>query len=382
MFYRQNSCYHLSLSFKNQPTPDLLHMRLLNLLFLVFIIAIASAGCGNKNKKSTAQLQQANAVKPPPMQVETFIVQTQPLSQIIEVPGSLMANETTEIHPEISGRLVQLNIAEGKFVSKGALLAKIYDGDLQAQLKKLQVQLDLANTNEQRSAQLLKIQGISKADYDASVLNVNNIKADIEITRANITKTEIRAPFNGKLGLKNISPGAFISPPTVITTISQVNKLKLQFSIPEKYGSEIRTGQHVSFSVNGSAKTFTAAVVATETSIESNTRSLTIRAMVTDTDPALIPGTFANVKMNLGNNPNAILIPNMAVIPQGRKKQVFVFKNNKAVPMDITTGTRDSANVQILTGLNPGDTLITSGLLFLRPGSDVKLSASKSTKKS
>jgi membrane fusion protein (multidrug efflux system) len=356
-------------------------MRILNLLFLIFIIAITFSGCGSKNKKTTAQLQQANSVKQPPMQVETFIVKTQPLSQIIEVPGSLMANETTEIHPEISGRLVQLNIAEGKFVSKGALLAKIYDGDLQAQLKKSQVQLEIAKTNEERSAQLLKIQGISKSDYDASLLNVNNIKADIEITKANITKTEIRAPFNGKLGLKNISPGAFISPSTVITTISQVNKLKLQFSIPEKYGSETKTGQHVSFTVNGSPKTFIAAVMATETSIESNTRSLSIRALVTDIDPALIPGTFANVKMNLGNNPNAILIPNMAVVPQGRKKQVFVFKNNKAVPLDITTGTRDSANVEVLTGLSPGDTLITSGLLFLRPGSDVKISAQKSTKR-
>jgi membrane fusion protein, multidrug efflux system len=355
-------------------------MRILNSLFPVLIIAIVTPGCGSKNKKSSAQLQQANSVKPPPMQVETFIVHTQSLSEIIEVPGSLMANETTEIHPEISGRLVQLNIAEGKFVSKGALLAKIYDGDLQAQLKKLQVQLDLANTNEQRSAQLLKIQGISKADYDASVLNVNNIKADIEITRAGITKTEIRAPFNGKLGLKNVSPGAFVSPSTIITSISEVNKLKLQFSVPEKYGSEIRTGQHVSFAVNGSAKTFIGDVMATETSIESNTRSLTIRALVKDKDPALIPGTFANVKMNLGNNPDAILIPNTAVVPQGRKKQVFVFKNNKAVTMDITTGTRDSANVEVLTGLNSGDTLITSGLLFLRPGSDVRLSAAKSKK--
>jgi membrane fusion protein (multidrug efflux system) len=91
----------------------------------------------------------------------------------------------------------------------------------------------------------------------------------------------------------------------------------------------------------------------------------------------LIPGTFANVQMILGNNPNAIMIPNGAVIPQGRKKQVFVFKSNKALPMEITTGIRDSANVQVLTGLFPGDTLITSGLLFLRPGSDVKLSSTK-----
>ncbi len=308
------------------------------------------------------------------MAVDIFIIKPTLINEKIEVSGSLEANETTDIHPEISGRLVQLNIAEGKFVKKGALLAKTYDGDLQAQLKKLQVQLEIANTNEQRSAQLLKIQGISKSDYDASLLNVNNIKADIDITNASITKTEIRAPFDGKLGLKNVSPGAFVTPLTVVTTISQVNKLKLQFSVPEKYGAEIKGGQSISFTVNGSKKTFTATVLATETTIGQDTRSLTVRAIVQNTDPALIPGTFANVQMILGNNPNAIMIPNSSVVPQGRKKQVFVFKSSKALATEITTGVRDSANVQVLAGLAAGDTLITSALLFLRDSIDVKIS--------
>jgi membrane fusion protein, multidrug efflux system len=347
-------------------------------LLLTGIGIIIFSSCGSSDKKGDASrpggAQSGQGGQQPPMAVDIFVIKPTLINEKIEVSGSLEANETTEIHPEISGRLVQLNIAEGKFVKKGSLLAKIYDGDLQAQLKKLQVQLDIAKTNEERSAQLLKIQGISKSDYDASLLNVNNIKADIDITNANITKTEIRAHFDGRLGLKNISPGAFITPLTVLSTISQVDKLKLQFSVPEKYGAEIRNGQPVSFTVNGSEKTFTANVLATETTIGQNTRSLTVRAIVQNTDPALIPGTFANVQMILGNNPKAIMIPNSSVIPQGRKKQVFVFKDSKALPMEITTGVRDSANVQVLTGLTPGDTLITSGLLFLRPGIDVKTS--------
>jgi membrane fusion protein (multidrug efflux system) len=358
----------------------------LNLL-LAGIITIGLGACGSSDKKTTTQTASPRpaggppaAMSQPPMTVDVFIIKPTNINEKIEVSGSLMANENTDIHPEISGRLVQLNIAEGKFVNKGALLAKIYDGDLQAQLKKLEVQLEIANTNEERSAQLLKIQGISKSDYDASQLNVNNIKADIEITRANITKTEIRAPFSGKLGLKNVSPGAFVTPLTVVTSIAEVNKLKLQFSVPEKYGSQMKNGQLISFTLNGSDKTFSATVIATETTIGAETRSLTVRAIVTNNDPALIPGTFANVQMILGNNPNAIMVPNSAVIPQGRKKQVFVFKSNKALPMDITTGIRDSANVQVLSGLFPGDTLITSGLLFLRPGSDVRLSSSKPNK--
>jgi membrane fusion protein, multidrug efflux system len=336
------------------------------------IIILSSCG-GSEKKTTTAQTASAATAKQPPMAVEVYIVKPTLINAKIEVPGSLIANESTDIHPEISGRLVQLNVSEGRYVSKGALIAKIYDGDLQAQLRKLQVQLQLAKTNEERSAELLKIQGISKADYDASVLNVSNINADIAITRANITKTEIRAPFSGKLGLKNISPGAFVTPATVITNISEVNKLKLQFTVPEKYGSEIRKGQLVSFSVAGSTKNFSAAVMATETTIEQDTRSLSIRALVKSNDPALIPGTFATVNLVLGNDPNAIMVPNNAVMPQGRKKQVFVFKSNKAMPMEITTGFRDSANVQVLTGLFTGDTLITSGLLFLKPGAEVKI---------
>jgi membrane fusion protein (multidrug efflux system) len=348
--------------------------------FLTLTAIVVLSACSSTDKKTTTTTQssaQGPGAKSPPMVVDYVVLKPTLINEKIEVPGNLMAFESTEIHPEISGRLVQLNITDGKFVGKGALLAKIYDGDLQAQLRKLQVQLDIAKVNEDRSAQLLKIQGISKSDYDASLLNVNNIKADMEIIRSNLTKTDIRAPFSGKLGLKNVSPGAFVTPTTVLTTISQVDKLKLQFSIPEKYGAEIKKGQLVSFTVNGSLKTFAAAVMATETSIEEDTRNLTVRAAVTNPDHALIPGSFANVQLILGNNPNALMIPNGAVIPQGRKKQVYVFKAEKAVQTDITTGVRDSANIQVLTGLLPGDTVITSGLLFLRPGADVKVSKTK-----
>ena len=149
------------------------------------------------------------------------------------MPGTLLANESTAIYSEVSGRLVQLNVREGSFVSKGALLAKLYDGDLQAQKRKIEVQLKIAEQTEDRQGQLLKIQGISQQEYDISLLQVHNLKADLDIIHEAILKTEIRAPFSGKLGLRNISPGAFINPATIITTISQVNQLKIQFNIPE-----------------------------------------------------------------------------------------------------------------------------------------------------
>jgi membrane fusion protein, multidrug efflux system len=330
--------------------------------------------------------QDANA-KTPALQVEGMVVRQQSLNNNIEVPGSLLANESTEIHTEVSGRLVQLNVKEGAFVGKGTLLAKLYDGDMQArlksldvQLKKSEVQLKIAQQSEDRSSKLLKIQGISQQDYDLASLQVSNIMADMGIIRAqigeiraNMTKLSVYAPYAGKLGLKNISPGAYITPATVITTISQVSQLKLQFNIPEKYGAMIKKGQDINFGIDGTPKNFTAVVLASEGAIDENTRSLAIRAQVKSQDAELIPGAFAKVKILLGKNENALMVPNSSLVPQGRKKLVYLYKNNKAMPNEITTGARDSTNIEVLTGLNTGDTVITSGLLFLRPGIDVKI---------
>ena len=312
--------------------------------------------------------------KQPAIPVDAIITKTQLLISDIEVPGSLLANESTEIRSEVSGKLVQLNVKEGSFVSQGVLLAKLYDGDLQAQKRKLEVQLKIADQTEKRQAELLKIQGISQQEYDLSLLQVQNLHADIDIINEAIRKTEIRSPFSGKLGFKNVSPGAYISPSTIICTVSQVNQLKLQFTIPEKYSSEIKHGQLIDFTIDGSDKVFRASVSATEVYIEENTRSLSVRSIVKTPDPVLVPGSFAKVKIQLGRNEQAIMIPTVAVVPIGRKKQVYLFKNGKATVTDITTGVRDADNIQVLTGLDLGDSVITTGLLFLKPGSDVKIS--------
>ena len=348
-------------------------MNITKLLSGIFLLSLTTLIFSCKEKKESTQQQNGGPPKQPALQVEVLLAKTKVLSANIEVPGTLLPNESTEIRPEVSGRLVQLNVKEGSFVSQGILLAKLNDGDLQAQMRKLEVQLKIAEQTENRQGQLLKIQGISQQEYDISLLQVHNLKADMDIITEEIRKTEIRAPFSGKLGLKNISPGAFITSATVITTIGQVNQIKIQFNVPEKYGSLLRIGQHISFTVDGSTKDFTATVLATETSIEENTRSLAVRAMIKNEDPVLIPGAFAKVKIVLGKNEDAIMIPNNIIVPQGRKKQVYLFKDNKSVPVDIITGVRDSTNIQVLSGLNIGDTVITTGLLFLRPGGDVKL---------
>ena len=245
------------------------------LLSLCFILGFCS--CKQKKENAPTAGGGRQAAGSQVLSLEGLIATSKTISAQIEVPGTIMANESTEIHPEVSGRVVQLNIKEGAFIAEGTLLAKLYDEDLRAQLKKLDVQLEIADQTEKRQAQLLKIQGISQQEYDLSLLEVHNLNADRDIVKTAIRKTEIRAPFGGKLGLRNISPGAFVTPLTIVTTISQVNQLKLQFSIPEKYGSQLKKGQSIDFTIDGVPKKFIATIIATETGIDENTRSLAVR---------------------------------------------------------------------------------------------------------
>ena len=335
----------------------------------MFLLLIGSLSC-KEAKKAPAQ---STPVAAPALPVEFMIAQASKLAANVEVPGSLLAFEETDIHPEVAGRIVTLHLVEGGYVHEGDLIAKLYDGDLQAQMRKLDVQLKIADQTEKRQAELLKIQGISQQEYDASLLDVQSLKADMDIVKESIRKTEIRAPFSGKLGLKNISPGAYVTPSTILTSISQVNQLKIEFNVPERYSEKIKNGMNIHFTVDGNPNIFTASIMATQTSIEENTRSLTVRAIVKGSTSTLTPGSFAKVKMVLGEDNSALLVPNTVIIPQGRKKQIFLYKGGKAMPSDVVTGVRDSTNIQILQGLNPGDTVITSAILFLRPGLEVSL---------
>jgi membrane fusion protein (multidrug efflux system) len=309
-----------------------------------------------------------------PLPVEALIISTEPISESISVTGTILPYESTEIRPEISGRMTFLNIREGAEVRKGELLAKIFDGDLQAQLKKLRVQLQIAEKTEERQRELLKISGISQQDYDLSLLAVNNLNADIELTKVNIAKTEVRAPYAGRLGLKNVSPGAYISPQQVLTSISQLRPLKLEFSIPEKYSSQVSQGMPIRFTVEGSDAEYKASVSAKQSSVDLDTRNLTVRAVVNDADSRLVPGSFAKVNIILGRNDRAIMIPSQAILPVARGKQVVLYKGGEVIFRNVLTGVRDSANVQVLDGLTEGDTLLTTGLMFLRPDSKVRLS--------
>ena len=341
-------------------------------ILLGFILSFIFISCKSE-KKPDAPAGGRSGGGDKPVQAEAFVVRTKSLSENLEIPGTLLPYEETEIRPEISGRIVWLNIPEGSFVQKGTLLVKLFDNDLQAQIKKLQVQLQIAQKTAERQKELLKINGISQQEYDLSELQVSNLKADIELTQVSISKTEIRAPFAGRIGLKNISNGAYITPSTLLTTISQVSQLKMEFSVPEKYSEDMRRGRQINFAVGGSDTRFTASVIATESNIEANTRTLKVRAVVNGRHNLLVPGAFAKVSLQLGKNDRSLIVPSQAIIPQARNKRVIIYKGGTVSFAVVTTGIRDSSYVQVLDGVQEGDTIVTTALLTIRPDSKIKL---------
>lgn len=346
-----------------------MHFKFLSQVFICCSCISVLFSCESKKPSPAQARPRAQGI----LMVDAFLVEQSSVSENVEVPGTLFPFEETQIRAETGGRIIKLNIEEGATVSKGTLLVKIFDQDLQAQLQKLQVQLKINEKTEERNRELLTINAISQQDYDLSTLNVENLRADIEAVRIAISKTEIRAPYTGRLGLRNVSLGSYISPSDIVATIRQVDKLKLEFSIPEKYAKEIGKGYTVRFRVDGGKEEHQAVVLATENSVDQNTRTLKVRGVVKEIDRELVPGLFAKVNLQLGKNSNALKVPSQAIIPNVRNKQVIVLRKDSVQFTVVETGIRDSAFVQILDGLQPGDTVITTGLMAIRPTTKVKI---------
>jgi membrane fusion protein, multidrug efflux system len=340
-----------------------------SLTFHIFVFVLFFSCSGKKDAASSPGGGRPTG----PLTVDGFIVEEHSISDRVEVPGSLLPQEETQIKSEVTGRVVKLNINEGGYVKGGTVLVKLFDEDLQAQLRKLQVQLQIAAKTEERQRDLLQISGISQQEYDLTSLQVDNLKADIQSVKISIGKTEILAPYSGKLGLRNISLGAYVSPNEVLTTLRQVDALKLEFSVPEKYAKEIKTGSTISFRVDGGQEDHKGTVIATESGVDPGTRTLRIRARVNEKHPELVPGVFAKVNLQLGKNTKALLVPSQAVIPQARGKQLILLRKDSVQFISVETGLRDSAFVQIMNGVKVGDTIITTGLMAIRPKAKIKI---------
>jgi membrane fusion protein (multidrug efflux system) len=349
-----------------------MNLRYFTLATVAFLLVLNS--CNQKGKS------EANGKKEKkPVTVDALLIESQKFSYTSEANGTVLASEFVELRPDVAGRLVLLNINEGSFVNEGTLLAKLFDDDLQAQLRKNIAALDIATKNEQRMKTLLNANGLNQQDYDQALTQLNSAKADIDYTRAQIRKTEVRAPFSGLVGLRNVSNGAYVNTTNVIATLQQVSTLKIDFVVPESNAKELKVGQVVTLTSNENPTKVTARVMAIEPQINTGSRNLKARAIVTDSKVKLNPGAFVKVQLEQGNNNNAILIPTNCVIPESRNSKVAVIKNGKAQFQVVQIGYRDETNVEITDGLKVGDTIALNGILYLKP--DVQVTV-RSVKKS
>jgi membrane fusion protein, multidrug efflux system len=337
------------------------------------IMIFLLAGCSSDKGKAVSS--NAAPKNKPVSKVEGYVVTPKVLENEITVSGSLLAFEEVDLKNEVAGRVVKINLPEGKFVKEGTLLVKLFDDDLQANLKKLQSQLAIQEQIFKRQTELFNVSGISQNDYDQTILQVNSLKAEIEVEKTMIRKTEVLAPFDGVIGLRNISLGAVVTPSTLLASIREEDKLKLDFSVPEKYTSKITPGLEVQFYVSGNSTPFSASVMATEREIDAATRNLKVRAVVTGHSEELIPGAFTNVVLNLGENSQALMIPTQALIPKERNKSVIIVRNGIAHMIPVKTGVRKTSAIEITEGLEPGDTIVISGIMFVRDGMKVSFSS-------
>jgi membrane fusion protein (multidrug efflux system) len=333
----------------------------------VFGCSLIFSSCSSKSNDPTPR----SGGRPAAMSVSGIVTTLQPLDNIVNSSGTILASESVDLAAEASGTIQSISFKEGAHVKKNDLLVKINDEDLRAQLKKTELQIQLATDQADRQKRLFETNNSSKEQYDVAVNTLATLKADLENLVASIRKREIRAPFEGIIGLRYVSEGSYISPTTRIASIQKINPLKIDFSIPEKYAGKVRVGDVVKLHSDETNLDFTGKVYAVEPEIEPSTRTVQLRALCDNKAEKIYPGGYVHVELRLKEPGGALMIPTQAIIPVLKGQTVLVRKNGVVVSVPVKTGIRTPSEVQITNGLSAGDTVLTTGILQLRPGMPV-----------
>jgi membrane fusion protein (multidrug efflux system) len=339
------------------------------LIFLLFAYLIYNRLSINRNDNTSKK----GGETPSAILVDAIIVKEQDFANKINLSGTLEANEQIEIRSEVSGLVRQIYFTEGSNVSAGELLVKIDDKESVAQLSQATTKEKLAADVQIRATKLLKVEAISIEEFDNVSAELKSLKAQTQLIRAQIARTEIRAPFSGKIGLRYISKGAYVNPTTDIANLISINPIKIIFSVPEKYAQLVKMGSNIQFTIAGNTKIFNANVYAKEPSIDIATRSLILKARAINNTGELLPGSFANINLTLETINKAFLIPTDAVIPVLKGKQVFLLKDGKAKAIAIKSEIRTDENILVSEGLQVGDTVITTGIMAIKDNAPVKV---------
>lgn len=308
-----------------------------------------------------------------PLYVRHVVLQPKDLVDGINISGSLIPNEEVNLSFETSGKITDIFFEEGTKVRKGDVLAKINDAPLQAQLKKLEAQYQPTADRLARQKALFEKDAVSKEAYQDAESTFNRLQADIEELHAKLDQTELRAPFDGIVGLRQVSTGAYASPNTNIATLTSISKLKVEFAVPERYAGVLQNGAALTFTVEGDDEVYHAKVYATNSKVDAGTRTYLVRALYDNAGEKLVPGRYVSVSLDTRVFENALAVPSEAIISEMGIDKVFLYKGGKAYPQEISKGMRTDSEVQVLSGLAPGDTVITSGTMQLRTGQPVIL---------
>ncbi len=329
----------------------------------------------NKASKSGKNAKKIN-------NITIYVVKSEVLENNIKASGTIFSDMETQLKPEISGRIIKINFNDGARVKKSQLLVKLNDADLQAQLKKLKVLEKLYSDKENRQNKLLKLGGISTEEYDNTLSQLQTTLAEIELMKVQIDKTEIKAPFEGVIGLRNVDEGQYVTTSNIIASLQKLNTVKIDFSIPEQYAKLISVNESISFTVKGSIGKFKGNIAAIEPKVDLSTRTVLIRAKSQNPKNELIPGSFAEVELSLRKINNAIMIPTEAIIPILKGQKIFIYKSGKAKEQKIETGIRTENKIQVLNGITVGDTIITTGIMQIKDGDEVKIMKDKKSSNS
>ncbi len=343
-----------------------MHKLLAGLLLTVFISFLSCGGVKEQAKVGDKTPKVS-------LTVDGSVVTMSSKDLSYSYTGSLLANEEIDVRPEISAKVTKIHFKEGTKVNKGQLLVKMFDADLQAQLKKSKLQIELKAKEFERKKELLKLNGISKEEFETSENGLNTLNAEQDLLNAQISKTELIAPFNGIVGLRMVSEGSFVTTTTVITSLQQIDPIKIEFSVPEKYKANLLEAMEIKFTVEGIDRVYSAKIYALESKIDAATRSIRIRALAPNPDRSLFPGSFVSIKLNLFPDKETIFITARSIVPLIDGELVFIMKNGKVASVKVITGIRTETEVEILKGLQVNDTLIISGLLQIKENMPVKV---------
>ena len=338
---------------------------------LLFLIVLS--GCGTPEEKKQGNSQ-------PLFSVDYIVVKNAPFQEVFITQGDVIPNEMVSIQSEVNAKITGIHFAEGQSIKKGQLLFTLHDKEIQAQLKSTTARYQLAKNEAERRKQLLAVNGISAEEYEIAASQVLQLEGEKEFLEAQLEQYKIFSPLGGKAGLRMYSLGALVSPGNILTTLVEDYPVKIEFELPERFYSEIKQSDIIQLTIKGTANEMEAEVYAKDPQIDANTRSFTVRAINYDKNQkVLVPGKFVQVSVRVQRADESIMIPTDALMPDRGAQKVFLYKGGKAISKNVVPGYRGGEKIEILEGIDAGDTLITSGLLTLRPEAQVQLRTKKTT---